>query len=158
MPNAKQPSDRKDAALGLARTPVLIFLRACCSDRPTAARSRPVCGTTDAPVSARFSFRSPHSQLEADARQWLHAMQGQTGVRPLSKSELRRAFSFFDKDGSGTTIPLRCAHAQRRPCTPRCLFDDHSSPCGVACTTVCVCYIGIITEIELEAGIEVTLP
>ena len=54
-----------------------------------------------APVSARFAFRSPHSQLEADARQWLHAMHGETIVRPLSRAELRRAFSFFDKDGSG---------------------------------------------------------
>ena len=64
-----------------------------------------------APVSARFAFRSPHSQLEADARQWLNAMNGGTSVRPLNRVELRRAFSFFDKDGSGviTAIELESA-------------------------------------------------
>ena len=58
------------------------------------------------PVSARFAFRSPHSQLEADARQWLSAMNGESSVRPLTTPELRRAFAFFDKDGSEVITPI----------------------------------------------------
>ena len=61
------------------------------------------------PVSVKFAFRSPHSQLEADARQWLNAMSDARSVRPLSAAELRRAFAFFDKDGSEIITPIELA-------------------------------------------------
>lgn len=58
------------------------------------------------PVVARLRVMSPHSRVEADARQWLNLLCGDTSSRPLMTKELRQAFTFFDKDGSGVITPV----------------------------------------------------
>lgn len=53
------------------------------------------------PVLVRFEMLPRTSQQESAARQWLRAVQAHATQRPLSGAELRMAFDFFDKDGTG---------------------------------------------------------
>lgn len=53
------------------------------------------------PVSARLLIRPSWAQVEDDARQWLACVAGTRSVRPISPTNLRHAFTYFDKDGSG---------------------------------------------------------
>ena len=53
------------------------------------------------PVLARFEMLPRTAQQESAARQWLNAIQSHSTQRPLSDTELRMAFNFFDKDGTG---------------------------------------------------------
>ena len=59
------------------------------------------------PICATFQFRSSYAQLEENARTWLNVVaRPGSSARPLLPNELRSAFSFFDKDGSGIVSPV----------------------------------------------------
>lgn len=58
------------------------------------------------PVLARFEMLPRTTQQESAARQWLNAIQSHSTQRPLSDTELRMAFNFFDKDGTGVVRQL----------------------------------------------------
>ena len=53
------------------------------------------------PVLSRFELRSRTAQIESAARQWLNAISEQSTQRPLSDTELRMAFDFFDTAREG---------------------------------------------------------
>jgi len=77
------------------------------------------------PVVASLTFTSEYAVLEELARTWLLVVTGAaSSARPLLPTELQRAFTFYDKDGSGAIQPYELESALSLLSCP--------SPCSAA--------------------------
>lgn len=58
------------------------------------------------PIIASLALKSEWDGVKESATQWISAVTGSNTVRPLSGDALRDAYSYFDKDGSGSVSVL----------------------------------------------------